>query len=54
MKYLESNLVCMNVVSLPVGKQNDILSEISERTDIQKGYTNKIKIITAIFMNMNR
>ena len=35
MKYLESNLVCMNVVSLPVDKQHDITSEISERIDIQ-------------------
>ena len=31
MKYLESNLVCLNVVSLSVGKQHDITYEISER-----------------------
>ena len=31
MKYLESNLVCVNVVSLPVGKQHDIAYEIFER-----------------------
>ena len=31
MKYLESNLVCANVVSLPVGKQHDIAYEIFER-----------------------
>ena len=31
MKYLESNLVCVNVVSLPVGKQNDIGYEMYER-----------------------
>ena len=31
MKYLESNLVCMNVVSLDLGKQHDIVHEISER-----------------------
>ena len=30
MKYLESNLVYVNVVSLPVGKQNDIAYEIAE------------------------
>ena len=37
MKCLESNFVCMNVLSLPVGKQHDITLEISERKDIQKG-----------------
>ena len=37
MKYLEPNLVCMNAVSLPVGKQHDITSEISQKIDIQKG-----------------
>ena len=31
MKYLESNLVCVNVVSSPVGKQNDIGCEMYER-----------------------
>ena len=31
MKYLESNLVCVNAVSLPVGKQRDIAHEIFER-----------------------
>ena len=30
-KYLELNLVCVNVVSLSVGKQHDIAYEISER-----------------------
>ena len=30
-KYLESNLVCVNVVSLSVDKQHDIAYEISER-----------------------
>ena len=30
-KYLESNLVCVNVVSLSVGKQHHITYEISER-----------------------
>ena len=30
-KYLESNLVCVDVVSLSVGKQHDIAYEISER-----------------------
>ena len=37
MKYLESNLIFVNVVSLPIDKQHDITSEISERIDIQKG-----------------
>ena len=32
-KYLESNLVCMNAVSMPVGRQHDTTSEISERID---------------------
>ena len=31
MKYLESNLVCANVVSLSVGNQHDIAYEISKR-----------------------
>ena len=31
MKYLELNLVCVDVVSLTVGKQHDIAHEISER-----------------------
>ena len=35
-KYLESNLVCMSALSLPVGKQHDITSEISKKRDIQK------------------
>ena len=35
-KYLESNLVCMNARSLPVDKQHDITSEISEKKDKQK------------------
>ena len=35
-KYLESNLVCMNALTLPVGKQHDIKFEISERKDIKK------------------
>ena len=30
-KNLESTLVCVNVVPLPVGKQHDIVYEISER-----------------------
>ena len=30
MKYLESNLVCANVVNLPVGKQNNIGYEMYE------------------------
>ena len=30
-KYLESNLVCVNVVSMSVGKQHDIAYEISEK-----------------------
>ena len=30
-KYLVSNLVCVNIVSLSVGKQYDIAYEISER-----------------------
>ena len=30
MKYLEPNLVCVNVVSFSVGKQHDIAHEISE------------------------
>ena len=41
----------MNALSLPVGKQRDITSE---RIDIQKGLTCKIKIIVVTFMNMNR
>ena len=45
---------CMNALSLPVDKQHDITSEISEKKDIQKGQTYKIKIIAIIFMNMNR
>ena len=44
----------MNTLSLPVGKQHDITSEISERKDIQKRQTYKIKIIAVTFMNMNR
>ena len=31
MKYLESNLVCVNVVGLPVGKQHDITYKTSKR-----------------------
>ena len=31
MKYLESNLVCVNVVSLPVGKKNNTGYEMYER-----------------------
>ena len=41
----------MNAFSLPVGKQHDITSE---RIDIQRGLTYKIKIIAVTFMNMNR
>ena len=44
----------MNALSLPVGKQHDITSEISERKDIQKRQTYKMKIIAVTFMNMNR
>ena len=44
----------MNAPSLSVDKQHDITSEISEKKDIQKGQTHKIKIIAIIFMNMNR
>ena len=44
----------MNAFSLPVGKEHDITFEISERKDIQKGQTYKIKIIAVTFMNMNR
>ena len=50
MKYLDSNLVCVNVVSFSVGKQHDIAYEISERV----GKTYKIKFVAAGFMNMNR
>ena len=50
MKYLESNLVCENVVSLPGVKQHNIAYEISERV----GGTYKIKIIEATFLNVNR
>ena len=49
-KYLESNLVCVSVVSLPVSKQHDIVYEIFERM----GQTYKIKIVAATFINMNR
>ena len=50
MKYLETNLTCiLNVVTLPLGMQNDIAYEISERV----GQTYKIKIVAATFMNMN-
>ena len=31
MKYLETNLACVNVVSLSVGKKHYIAYEISER-----------------------
>ena len=31
MKHLESNLVCVDVVTLPVEKQHDIAYEISEK-----------------------
>ena len=41
----------MNALSLPVGKKRDITSE---RIDIQKGLTCKIKIIVVTFMSMNR
>ena len=54
MKYLESDLVCVNVVSLPLGKQNDIAHEISERRNIQKREIYKIKIVVTTFMNMTR
>ena len=50
MKYLESKLVCVNVVRLPVGKQNDIGHEIYAK--VWEKY--KIKIVTATFMNMSR
>ena len=50
MKYLDSNLVCVNVVSFSVGKQHDIAYEISERV----GKTYKIKFVATGFMNMNR
>ena len=43
MKYMESNQICVNVVSLPVGTAH----EISERV----GETNKIKIAAAAFLN---
>ena len=43
MKYLESNLVCVNEVSLPVGKKNDIAYEISERV----WWIYKMKIVAA-------
>ena len=41
----------MNALSFPVGKQRDITSE---RIDIQKGLTYKIKIIAVTFININR
>ena len=41
----------MNALSLPVGKQHDITSE---RIEMQKGLTCRIKIIAVTFMNMNR
>ena len=44
----------MNALSLPVGKQYDITSEISEGKDIQIRQTYKINIIAVTFMNMNR
>ena len=44
----------MNALSLPVGKQHDITSEISEGKDIQIRQTYKINIIAVTFMNMNR
>ena len=50
MKYLESSLVCVNVVSLSVGKQHDIAHEISERVR----ETCKITIVGATFTNKNR
>ena len=31
MNYLESKLVCGNVVNLPIGKQRDIAKKISEK-----------------------
>ena len=50
MKYLELNLVCVNVVSSPVGSQHAFEYELFEKV----GWTYKIKIATAVFMNINR
>ena len=44
----------MNALSLPVGKQHDITSEIYWKEGHAKGQTYKIKIIAVTFMNMNR
>ena len=49
MKYMKSNLVCVNVVSLPAGKQNDIGYEMCEGV----WETYKIKIFAPTFMNMS-
>ena len=44
----------MNLVSLPVGKQHEITAEISEKIDIEKRNTYKIKITATTFMNTKR
>ena len=44
----------MNLVSLPVCKQHEITSEISEKIDIEKRNTCTIKITATTFMNTNR
>ena len=50
MKYLESNLVCVNIGSLSVDKQHDITYEISGTV----GWTCKIKLVVATFISLNR
>lgn len=43
-------MVCVNVVTWPVGKQNDIAYEIYETV----WQTYKIEVVAATFMKMNR
>ena len=51
MKYLESNLVCVNLVRFPVGKEHKIPYEVFERV-VRSTY--KIKTVAPTFINMNR
>ena len=47
---MESNLVSVNAVGFPVGNDQEITYEISEKF----GETCKIKIVAATVINMNR